>query len=574
MTVPRSLPLALASLVLVAGCGGGSGTPSAGDSQASSEGSADLSLGSSGHPELASLRTRVTGVGLVHSLGFLARSEIEPFEVEWIGLVESQRWLGRQSFPRGEWVGMYLTFDVDATRAVLHDGSVVPLATDERAYLSFDGVVSVPPAGLAECYGELDLLRSVELGPEPVFRPVGSATDALPVTAVETLYGVVREVRPDGALLAAAFADAERTEPLGPLAVRLAPGALLVDDTGEVFSSPEAFAGSLRPGLTLLELEGELEEGDARPGLRLRASRVEIIDPALGEGRTLPVRIEGRVSELHAGGFALAVRRVLTGRETAREVLEGLDTPHLIDVAVDEGTRILVGSGAGDAPRPEVGHRAVVEFREFATEPFPADVVVLRRTTRCIRGGIGELQSPEGFTLVVRSHDGTDAPQRVRIGIAQARLELLVRGRPVLEPRDLVRGMAAEVCGVPTDDADSPGLDARRVQVHPGLFTRGRIASFDRASASFTTSTSSVLQSFGAGVSSGPLDVRLREGVRVHGAVDSLQAFFDLLEATPADVAVSVGGKGIGAEVPGAVQLFELEVVVHPLGDGAGDGEE
>ncbi len=551
----RQLVLLALSTLVASACGGSSSGVGPSGSDGVEFGMAQVSLGSNGHPELVSLRTTLTSIGLVHPLGTTTPLIETPISVEWVGLTENQMWLGTHELESSEYVGFLLTFDTQATSGELASGQVVNFETDESAFVPFDEDFHITPEAMSSGYIELDLLASIQLTEAPRFQPVGGAANQLPSVPTEALYGVVRDVAAGGVILVQAYADADLRRVLGPLEVVLADSVLLIDDGGEVFASREAFYGSLRPGFSLLELEGDLQAGS-----RFRACRIEIIDQALGNGRTLPVRIAGKVTALHDHGFEMSVRRVLSGEETARPVLEGLDTPHRIDVAIDAMTRILAGPDGTDAVRPAVGHAVITEFREFVMQPFPADVVLLQRTTQCYRGVIGDTSAADGFVLLTRSDHADDEAARLAVRLGDAPITLLLRNRPRLNTRDLITGMAAEACGTPDDTTDQNDLNARSVQVHPGVFARADVATFDRASASFRTTTSFVLHSFGTQIHSGPLAVQLRPHARLHGVVDSIDAFFDLLETLPDDVQLVVNGKGIGSEQPATVQLFDLEV--------------
>lgn len=565
MNATRSLCSLLFSSLLAAGCGGSSSVAPGSDSQPLV--AIDVTLGSSGHPEFASFTSVVTSIGLVHAEGLRIVSVLPADTVvEWTGLVDFQRWLLHTELESGDYRGIFMTFEPDATRGVLSDGRVVEFETTPSEVVApFDLTLSIADGGAPSVHLELDLQASIDLEGAPLFRPVGGASTELPSVPADTFFGLVRSVAAGGSIFLEAFADAEQHHPLGPLEVGLADDVLLVDDGGEVFESRAAFYGSLRPGLTLLELEGDIQ---ARS--RLRARRIEIIDPASGAGGTLPVRIEGKIAALESAGFRLMIRRILTGAEIAREVLAGLDRPGLIRVGVDDGTRILGSHDSLDPLRPDVGQSVVVEFREFVQEPFPADLVVLRRSLRCFSGVIAETPLLDTIALLLRpdTHPAGD-PVRLPVALGDARISLLLRGRPQLRPTDLIPGMGAEACGEFRETDDARILAAALIHVHPGLFVRGDVAAYDRAGASFRTSTSRILQSFGTHVESGPLEVEIHEGARVHGVVSSVEGFFDLLDAQTDETRVFLGVKGIGGNAPNTVVAYALRVGVGAPGDSA-----
>jgi len=435
--------------------------------------------------------------------------------------------------------------------------------------LTFDSALIVPPGGEVFAYLELDLLESLPTLDPPVFTPSGDVSSDVLTVTTNAVYGVVREVsRADEAFVIQAFADAELTEPLGLLRVRLKEDALLVDEGGDVFPSPASFLGSLRPGLTVLELEGELEAGR-----RLIAGRVAIVDQALGDGRPMPVRIEGMVVDVGDRSFALMVRRILSGEDQARPVLEGLEDPRVIAVAFDDATRFIAPEPVDAGPDSlQLGRIVVVEFREFVTEPFPAGTVLFRQTTRCFAGTLVAADPPLVVTLELRSDDPSTRDgamgdgREVQVRLRDARLFLLLRGRPALRPEDLIVGMRAHVCGQLTETTPNPEIAAREVRLHPGLFDRGDVVAHDRTRSTFETSQSRVIRTFGDGVESGPLLVRIRDSARVSGAAHSVSGFFDLLDRIGDDRQVAVKVKGIGSTVPGQVQAFDVQIRVLPDG--------
>jgi len=560
MKVARTL--SLFSLACLTSCGGSSGV--APDASAAQEGAVSITLGSHGHPALVSLTTRVSSIGFVDSHGLQTLPfHTEPLVVEWVGLSEEQMWIGRHELPRGDYVGLFVNFDPRGTWGVMEDGSLVDFETEVQAFLPFAETRPVNDEPLLSCV-ELDLVSSVQLDGTPRFQAAGRASGEFPPVPAGMLYGVVGDVEAGGTIVVAAFADVEGLRPLGRLEVVSAETAWLLDEAGEVFPSLEAFHGSLRPGLSLLELEGDLQ-GSAR----LRATRIQIIDPALGQGTSLPVRIEGMLTALRASGFEMSVRRVLTGGETARPVLEGLDSPERIEVLVDDRTRVLA-EGDGTTPiRPDVGHALLAEFREFASEPFPAGLVIVRRSQQCFRGAVDETDARTGFVLVSRPADPDGVPERLHVSVGDAPIVLLLRGRPLLSEADLVTGTVAEACGTLDELGDRRRLEARSVQVHPGFLARATVSTFDAAERSFRTADGFVVQSFGANVESGPLSIRLEDRVVVGGDVDSVDRFFELLAELPDDERVLVEGKGLGDGEPQSVRLFELTVFrVASGGDG------
>lgn len=411
----RVLPFLFLPLGLASGCSGSSSGDAGPPVGTQGVGEVGVTLGSGGHPELATFSTMVSGIGLVRADGTRTASLMGgDTEVEWIGLGAAQRWLGRAEVPAGDYVGLYLRLDPRGTRGMRRGGEEVRFSNVvDEVELPFDGVLSVAEGGMTPGHLALDLPDSILLEGAPRFDPRGSAGVGWPVLPVDVFFGLVRSVGREGTLAVAAFADVELRHPLGPLDVSLAEDALLVDEDGAPFESVRAFLGALRNGLSLLELEGMLGEDS-----RFVATRIEVIDSARGTG-SMPVRIEGEVLERERTGFLLGIRRILSGAEVARPVLATLDRPHSIHVGVDDMTHVVGPDGGehGDGGRDlDAGRSVIVEFREFVAQPFPAGVILLRGHDSCLTGAMASRDAARSIVLIL--HPDSRTGDSLQIGRA------------------------------------------------------------------------------------------------------------------------------------------------------------
>ena len=102
-----------------------------------------------------------------------------------------------------------------------------------------------------------------------------------------------------------------------------------------------------------------------------------------------------------------------------------------------------------------------------------------------------------------------------------------------------------------------------RDRVHPGIL-EGLVASVDPPLSVFTTSTGEIEDPFGAGLSEGPMTVRIAPGAHFEGDAKTEADFFSLwFELLGSQSGLEVEVLGVASGAPNEVVAYELEVEVE-----------
>jgi hypothetical protein len=414
-----------------------------------------------------------------------------------------------------------------------------------------------------------DLVESFDgsSGPTLTFTPFGTAfVSADPVT-VDELQGVVIAERPaSGVFTIDAFADGDMTVGLGEIDVVVLDDTLLVDDRGMVFPTEADFFDALQLDVSEVEVHGTLV-GDGR----IEADRVEL---ATLPGTGSPVVIVGRVlfvddgsgteeviigtqnigpigtgdddggstgggSDPEAGQFVLLIEGIPSGSEVAQPVLDSIGDPSSIDVAWNQGTLFFVGNQIVSASELRTGQDVRVEFELFDEPPFLASQVEIQRLTSSFEGVIvDDSGRPDSIVVDISGDSGADD---VLVPLDGADLCLDIQGSPELDPAHLVSGMRVRVDGTMNGAGDE--LDATKITVHHGHLIKANVSGIDAGTASFSTSSSQIVQTFGDLITDGPLAVGIDPQAIFKQDARDQESFFQLFQNLQSDETLEVKAK-------------------------------
>jgi len=519
------LVLLLASLSFLGACGGGSGGgPGGGEGPAASDGFADVVVGSVSTLPLFAVHAGVEEVRLVDENGGRTANLLpSAASVELVGAEERATWLSRARLPQARYTGLEVVFDPDRVEVTETSGNrTAALVPDPRWSVELDAPLTVASGSVERLLIELDLDASIQnpTGSGTVFAPDGEVEIGVPATRpIEDFGGLVVETSPRERTVTI---DAVVTAnvPVGLVEVTLGDDTVLVDDTGVVFPDEDAFFASLRVGLTVLDVHGVLGSTGT-----VTAERIRIVDQAGGQGRPPVVEIEGMVLHVDeaAGFFVLLIREIEKGADDAEPVLAGLGDPSSIDVDFDGATRFERSNGAPASAGDLAAGRIVdVEFSEFSKPPFVADVVQLESPGVCVSGEIVDVSDlPQALVMVVEDRGATgpgsetSGGQRMLVDLSDADIYLNLRGRPRLDPSELVPGLRAKACGELSDLPEGGlVLHPEWLRVKPGHLIRGHVGEADPVRSLFVVDHGKIVQSFGDPVTDPPFAVRVDERTR------------------------------------------------------------
>jgi hypothetical protein len=561
-SLPGLLPLLFLPGLLAACADGGGGT------QESALTSIDVLLTDAAAKDLLFLRAEIDSLVIEHSDGTLTPNLLEaPLTVDLQGLDGTFQWLFTGEIGNEAISAVHIGFDAAEFSAAAKDGTPV-------AVTALLGVLQaqLPPSLFAdhpESYVRLevdvDLVDSLEglvssgtLTMTPVGATFSSAGSA-PVALDAVKGSVVSSDALLGTVEVAAFADGDLLVPLGTATVLVSPSTLLVDEDGSVFASEAAFFATLIPGTTLLEVDGELDDGV------VTATRV-VVEDALGLGG-LVAELRGKVIG-HAPGtsFELLLQEVEQGAAAVLPVLSDLGDPASLTIGIDPGTVFFVEDAASVESALAVGQEVEVELTQFATAPFPAFKVEIAHAEPLLEGFIADLSGlPATFAIHLQDGEpallaglvassGTD----VTVTVGSAGLSLKVDGAPSLATSDLSVDLRVRVRGVLSGTPSAPALDPSAIEVLPGRLEGALVASTTPGSSLFMTTGGTLVDPFGGGISAGPLDVLIEPGCVFTGDVGSESEFFELA----AVLTLAVGVEGLASGNPDEIRAFTVHVEI------------
>lgn len=147
------------------------------------------------------------------------------------------------------------------------------------------------------------------------------------------------------------------------------------------------------------------------------------------------------------------------------------------------------------------------------------------------------------------------------VELSAADVYLNLRGRPRLDPSELVPGLRAKACGE-IDDLPEGGLVLRPewLRVKPGHLIRGRVSEAVPGQSMFMVDQGKIVQTFGDPVTNPPFAVRVDERTRYLHDASSEGELFDLCERFGDRLDVKL--KGIGSLPPGTIAAFEVKARV------------
>jgi len=382
MSVPvsqRARLLALSLLVLPLGLGScNDGDGQEGGTPGVSTGLAfgDFLITDAAAEELFSFRTVVDSLQLVRLDG--TRTEnlmVMPVGVDLLGLRERADWLAAIPFPSGTYKGVVLGFDpleLGARDLVGDPVDVVPVATELA--LDLTPPFEVERGSYARFLVDVDLENSLVgavADGELLFDPVGvaEASDgSAPVTVAALDAKVILRDTGTLALSVDGFADGDHARALGGFALVVDEGTVLVDARGFVSDQPAFYYTQLVPGLTVVEVQGELGAGGV-----LLASRIEIEAQDGRPGSLFPVKLEGTVAAVGPGPvLTLRLRQVVRGIAVFGPALEAQDDPNVLAVSFDARTRTFDGLGTVASEAVLAGSEVELKLELAPGSPFPA----------------------------------------------------------------------------------------------------------------------------------------------------------------------------------------------------------
>ena len=568
--VLRASAVACLLLPLAAGCSGSSGSsgPSGGGT------SADFLIGDAPQDDLLSFTAQLDSLRLERQDGRLTDDLLaDPVRLEFLGLEDRLAWIGSARPATGNYVAVHVGFVPFSYTAVAEDGSAVtvnavsdelvarfpaPRAFDRREYSRFEIDLNL-----------LDSLQGDVSAGTITFDPRGSAeaTDGSAPVVFDELQGVVRTADAGtGTLVLDAFLDDARTLPLGRVRLQVDPLTLLLSESNTIYLSPVHFLDDLVAGKSVVEVHGDLTAGGA---IDPRWIRVQDLTGAVPAGNA--VELEGRIVGLSAGGFDLRVREVVEGTAVADPVLVGLGRS-TVQVATGPLGRTLLDSGdLVPGSQLAVGQTVRVAFTDFATEPFPAGLVVLRHLDPRFDG---EIVDDAGLPANVVLHLDPNEPALIAGLVASTATDVVLdvtatpvtldlRHRPVLQADQLLSDLRLKVRGTLSGTPAAPALQASDVVVVPGRLADAQVVSADEGTSSFATTGGTLLAPFGGMVFPGPTSVTIQPGAVFLGDASSEAEFFALFAGLGAGEVLAVEVHGIGTGVPNEIGAYQLRASVQ-----------
>lgn len=584
------LALTLGLAVLASGCSDDDDDGDSGGGPATVEGTTAVVVGSTPDPDFASVETTIDSIVFVDSQGNATPNLTDrEVTIDLMRVDQQAAWLAAVKPPAGEYEMVQLR--VRAVRARLEDGSDagVTISSETLGATLADPLV-LTSSDMRVVQIDWDVVESFEdsSGPTLTFTPFGTAFVAADPVTVDELQGVVIDARPASSVFTIdAFADGDRTVDLGEIDVLVQDDTLLVDDRGLVFASEADFFEQIQLGSSEVEVHGTLV-GDGR----VEADRVELSTiPSTGA----PVVIVGRVlfvddddsgseeviigtqnvgpvgtggddggsagggTDPEAGQFVLLIEGIPSGSEVAQPVLDSIGDPSSIDVAWNQGTLFFVGNQIVSAAELRAGQDVRVQFELFDEPPFLASQVEIQRLTASFEGVIvDDSGRPDSIVVDVSGQSGADD---VLVPLDGAELCLDIQGGPELDPFHLVSGMRVRVDGAMNPAGDE--LDATKITVHHGHLIKANVSGVDAGNASFTTSSSQIVQTFGDLITDGPLTVEIDPQAIFKQDARDLESFFQLFQNLQSDETLEVKVKGVGSGDADRVVAFEVKAKVR-----------
>ena len=462
MKMDRWLTALSVPLWFLAACGGGGGGPS---------GSADFLVTDAPSDELLSFSARVTELRLLTPAGAETGNYLKaPVTLEILGLQGVNLWLASAPIPAGTYSAVVLRFDGSSLSAKDLSGDDVAITSGSNTLVAdLTAPVEVLEGGYVRFATDInidDSLSGLVSSGSLVFNPSGACfDDDSPESPIDEFKGVVQSF--DAAaqtLVVAAYVDDDLIVPLGNVDVAVSGGTVLVGDDDLPFASAAAFFQFLVAGQTLLEVHGNLANG------QVNATRIEVEDQVggIGGGNTL-VRLEGVVSAINGpGSFELLIQEIEKGAAVAGPVLAGLGNPAAVTISYTENTLFKLDD---DTPTTSaslaVGKELDAKFAAFASEPFPAFEIEIDETPGLLAGDVSDLGEwplsiwiqPDAATAKLL---GSPAPLELRTPAGQS---LALAAAPRLGQRLGFEGPALA----------SGGFEARALHLAPGTLSGARI---------------------------------------------------------------------------------------------------
>lgn len=548
--------LILAGSTPLTACGGGGG--------GGGGGTADVLIGDAPRDDLLTFSAVVQSVRLQREdlsfTGDLLGSR--EFEVEFLGLNGALAFLVKGKISAGTYVAVEIGFKPGAYLAKADDSSPVTIVAASDTYLApLPAPLMVATGDYVRFAVDLDLLNSltgdvgtgsIDFGPEGSCDSNDGSEDAL----IDELKGtVVSSSLATGRVVVDGFVG-EPPVTVGRVGVHVGITTVLLDNDNAALSL-EAFFASI-PGGTLLEVHGNLAVGGV-----VEATRIEIEDA--GGGGASVARIAGVVTNIAGGQFGLQIAQIKDGAAVVQPVLQGLGNPAAIDVSFGGGTTFVFDSGGlTNSGSLGVGQEVKVRFSAFVSEPFPASEVEIDDSPgfHATLTGLERLPAELVVRLdaddpAIRGGSVAGPDTEVRVVLAGAPLLLDVPGVPTLALGELQLGLELEPHGRLSGSPDAPVITAERVLVRPGLLRRTLLQDVAAGGGNLVVDGGELVDSFGLGVTPGPLLIWIEPGCVFEGAARSagdFQALFGGRVATGAALDV----RGIGNGVKNEIRAFAI----------------
>ena len=565
-------PVFLAACLMLAACGGGAAEDDGGGPGAS--GRTDLLLRDAPADDLLSFQGTIVDVRLDDDLGGSSANLLNgSVAQEFLGLQTSFAWLSNKALPPGNYTAVRLFFLPGSFTARRNDGVAVAVnATSNVLVAPFTSPLVVTSTSYSRVVVDLDLVRSLQgsiATPPLTFAPLGSVVHGSGSSSVsiDEIKGIVDSVDAGtNTFVIDAFVDDDGAVPLGPVAVTIGPGSVLVQDDGTLFSSQPNFFASLVPGSTDVEVHGTLVNGT------VQATRVEIEDNAAGGGNGNLVKVRGRVLDIGPGTvLEMSIAEVDDGAAIVAAAFGGT-IPETLSVSWDVSTVFFLEEHAiTTSASLAIGQEVHVKFAAFDNPPFLASRIEIEDEDVEFEGSVTSLAGlPGAFVVHLRPDDpailsgevaSTSTDVVVEIGASPIFLD--VEGDPSLAPTALLTGLRVQpegtLSGTPTD----PTITATRIKVYAGRLDDATVSEGARASHSFQAVGGEIDDPFGGTVVAGDLEVLIAAGAVFTGDAASESAFFDLLEGLGEGETLVVEVRGIASGPADSIFGHEIEARVE-----------
>jgi Domain of unknown function (DUF4382)/Domain of unknown function (DUF5666) len=554
-------------LAFLPACGGGGGSGS------SPNGSSNFDLLLTDGPvsELLAFQATIAEVHLVQQGGGETANLLAgPLTLEFLSLQQSSAWLASQNLPAGSYSGVHLRFAPGSYSARRNDGSSVAVqATSDDFSVSFASPLAIGANSYRRALVDLDLASSLSgllTAPPLDFTPLGTLSDdsGHSESSIDEIHGIVQSFsEAQSSLVLGAFVDDDSLIPLGDVQVHVGPTTLLVQDGGASFPDPAAFFAALSAGSTFLEVHGNLANGI------VQATRIEVDDNSAGGGSANLVRLKGLVLALGPGStFQVSIISVPQGSAIVEAAFGGT-IPATLDVTYDGSTEFYLHEHESTTSASlALGQRVDVKFATFDNPPYLAKRVEIDDESGENEGTVTDVSGLPA-SLVIHLDESSPAllsgqvasnSTNVTVELGSAPIALDTQGQPSLSAGDILVGLRLRAHGPVGGSPNAPTISAADVLLRPGQLRDALVNSVTPGTnASLTTFGGNIHDSFGEGVTEGPLNVLIASACVFTGDATSRASFLALAQNPPAGFTLELTIEGIGSGQPDEIRAFEIE---------------